>query len=138
MPRKVSKPAAPKLEASAKASAKLKAEYSRKRTITVVEPPDVTRAKSRTLLTLLSPLVEFAGRKGEEQRHKRRLQRLQYQLEEAALKEIIFRARQRLSRDVAVIKPVPMKFIVPFLEQASLEDPDSILVDLWANLLAFS
>jgi Abortive infection alpha len=112
----------PKLEASAKASAKLKA-------------PDVTRARSRTWRALLSPLVEFAGRKGEEQRHKRRLQRLQYELEEAALREIIFRARQRLSKDVAVIKPVPMKFIVPFLEQASLEEPDSTLVDLWANLL---
>jgi hypothetical protein len=29
-----------------------------------------------------------------------------------------------------------MKFIVPFLEQASLEEPSSTLVDLWANLLA--
>jgi hypothetical protein len=31
---------------------------------------------------------------------------------------------------------IPIKFMVPFLDQASLEDPNSILVDLWANLLA--
>src|SRR5262249_20385607 len=31
---------------------------------------------------------------------------------------------------------IPMKFAIPFLERASLEESDSELVDLWSNLLA--
>jgi hypothetical protein len=43
---------------------------------------------------------------------------------------------ERRSKQLGTVKPVPVKFMVPFLEQASLEDPESSLVELWANLLA--
>jgi hypothetical protein len=33
-------------------------------------------------------------------------------------------------------KPIPNKFLVPFLEQASLESSDSSLIDMWSSLLA--
>jgi hypothetical protein len=34
------------------------------------------------------------------------------------------------------INPLPNKFLVPFLEKASLEELDSIILDRWADLLA--
>jgi hypothetical protein len=101
MPRKSSKAVVSKLEASAKASAEAKIEYSRKRTITEVVPADVTRAKSRTWRTLLSPLVGYAGRKGDEQ------QRLQQELREETLKEIIFRARATVIKGLGGYKSGP-------------------------------
>jgi hypothetical protein len=41
-------------------------------------------------------------------------------------------ARKRTPK--GLVKPVPNKFLVPFLEQASLEDPDSEIIELWTNL----
>jgi hypothetical protein len=136
MPRKKTKEvsATPKIEAVAKATAEAKATYSRshKRTVTEVIPEDVTRAKAGAWLTLISPLTEWAGLKGDALRHKRELLRIQ---QEETLGQIALRARQRLSKQIETLSSIPLKFMVPFLEQASLEDPDSILVDLWANLL---
>jgi hypothetical protein len=45
------------------------------------------------------------------------------------------RYRQRRSKELAIVNPLPLKFMARFPEEASLEDPDSILVDLWTNLL---
>jgi hypothetical protein len=78
-------------------------------------------------------LTEWAGLKGEQTCHKRELLRLQ---REDVLAEIVSRAKQRIESKQLATKPVPNKFIVPFLDQASLEDPDSELVDMWASLLA--
>jgi hypothetical protein len=135
MPRKKSKDPSivtPKIEAAARATAEAKAIYSRKKTITEVVPPDVTRAKAGAWLDLISPLTEWAGLKGDELRHKREILRLQ---REDTLGEIAYRARRRLSKELGTLSRIPIKFIVPFLEQASLEEPESVLVDLWANLL---
>ena len=126
-----------KADVSAKATAKVeavaKASYVRKRTTTEIIPPDVTRAKAGAWLDLISPLTEWAGLKGDELRFKRTQLRLQ---REDVLAEIVERAKNRIGRIVGATKPIPNKFLVPFLEQASLEDPDSSLVDMWANLLA--
>lgn len=130
MPRKKS-PA--KISASAKVEATAKAVYQRKKTVSEIIPPDVTRAKTGAWLDVISPLTEWAGLKGEQTRHKRDLLRLQ---RENVLAEIVSRAKQRIESRHLATKPVPNKFLVPFLEQASLEDPDSELVDMWAGLLA--
>lgn len=119
--------------ASVKVAAVAKASYARKRTTTEIVPPDVTRAKARAWLDLVSPLTEWAGLKGDQLRLKRDQLRLQ---REDILAEIISRARERIGSLEKVDKPIPNKFIVPFLEHASLEGQDSSLIDMWANLLA--
>lgn len=115
----------------AKLEAVVGVKYSRSRTTTEVIPPDVTRAKTGAWLTILSPLTEWAGLKGDELRHKRDILRLQ---REDVLGRIATLVKQRLPEVEGNVSPVPNKFVVPFLESASLEDPDGPLVDLWANL----
>ena len=131
MPRKRSGSVVPKIEAVAKATAEAKVEYSHKTNVSVVVPEDVTRANASAWLDLISPMTQWAGLKGDALRHKRELLRIQ---QEEALAEIALRARQRLSKELGTLSPVPIKFMVPFPEQASLEE-DSTLVDLRANLL---
>jgi hypothetical protein len=95
-------------------------------------PEDVTRANAGAWLDLISPITQWAGLRDDALRHKWELLRIQ---QEETLAEIALRAWQRLSKELATLTPVPMKFLVPFLEQGSLEEADSTLVDLWANLL---
>lgn len=52
--------------------------------------------------------------------------------------EITQRAKNRLQLENKPIRPIPIKTIVPLLEKASLEDPNSELIDWWAHLLASS
>jgi hypothetical protein len=122
---KVGATATAKLEAVAKAS------YERKRTTSEVIPPDVTRAKASAWLDLVSPLTEWAGLKGDKLRYQRELIRVQ---REDVLTEIALRARKKIGG--AAIKSIPNKFIMPFLEKASWEQPESELINTWANLLA--
>jgi hypothetical protein len=107
--------------------------YERKRTTSEVVPEDVTRARAGAWLDLLSPVTEWAGLKGDELRHRRELLRIQ---REDTLTEIVRKCTERLQPDKQIETSVPNKFLIPFLEQASLEGRDSTLVDLWANLLA--
>jgi hypothetical protein len=118
---------------SAKVEAVAKATYQRKRTTTEIVPPDVTRAKAGAWLDLISPLTEWAGLKGDELRFKRAQLRLQ---REDVLLDIVTRARAKIQNRETIERPLPNKFLVPFLEQASLEDPDGVLVEMWASLLA--
>jgi len=53
---------------------------------------------------------------------------------EDVLIEIAKKAYNRLEIENAVPSPIPTKFLVPFLEKASLEDGDSYLIDRWADL----
>jgi Abortive infection alpha len=131
MPRKPRQGVGVSASADAKIEAIAKASYERKRTITEVIPPDVTRAKAGAWLDLISPFTEWAGLRGDELRSRRELLRLQ---REDVLVEIATRARSKLG-SAQTGRPIPNKFLVPFLEQASLEDPDSSLVDIWAGLL---
>lgn len=119
--------------ATAKIEAVAKASYVRKRTTTEVIPPDVTRAKSSAWLDLISPITEWAGLKGDALRFQRTQLRLQ---REDVLAEIVSRARGKIENIEQINKPIPNKFLVPFLEQASLENPASSLIDMWSSLLA--
>jgi hypothetical protein len=125
----------PKVKGGATAKAELvaKATYRRKRITTEVIPPDVTRAKTSAWLDLISPMTEWAGLKGDQIRQKRELLRIQ---REDVLEKIGLRARSLIGQPSEPVQTIPTKFVVPFLEKASLEDLDSELIDTWANLLA--
>jgi hypothetical protein len=62
-----------------------------------------------------------------------RADQIRLQREDVLIK-IAAKARERLKIEEG-IKPIPNKFLVPFMERASLEEEDSILIDWWANLL---
>jgi hypothetical protein len=120
-------------KATAKFEAVAKATYQRRKTTTEVVPPDVSRAKARAWLTLLSPITEWAGLKGDALNFQRRLLRIQ---QEETLLRVAESVRRKLA-DKEILKPVPRKILVPALEKASLEDSeDQNMIDLWANLLA--
>jgi uncharacterized protein (DUF2164 family) len=123
--------ASAKVEATAKLAASAK--YEVKKSITEVIPPDVTRAKAGAWLTLISPITQWAGLKGDQLAHKRDLLRIQ---QEEALYEIAKSARHKIEASNLTPQAVPNKFLVPFLERASLEEPDSELIELWSSLLA--
>lgn len=52
------------------------------------------------------------------------------------LKKIAIRSRELLEAEGRIPSPVPNKVLVPLLEKASLEEPDSELLETWATLLA--
>ena len=108
-----------------------KARYTRKRKITEVVPEDVTRARAAAWLDLISPVTEWAGLKGDQLRNRREQLRLQ---REDTLYAVVSKWKERSNSRLSS-NEIPLKFIVPFLEKASLEDPATVLVDLWANLL---
>jgi hypothetical protein len=57
---------------------------------------------------------------------------------EEVLLEIARRARARLQAEGREPSPLPNKFLIPFLEKASLEEAGGGLVERWADLLASS
>ena len=73
--------------------------------------------------------------KGWALRLRRQLLRIQ---QEDVLNRIVRKAVAQFPRGFSAAKPVPNKFMVQFLEKASIEEITSPLVDLWANLLAFA
>lgn len=78
------------------------------------------------LTDVFRPFSESRGLKGDQIR----LQR------EDILLEIAKKARQRIALEEISVHTLPNKFLVPFMEKASLEDGDAILMDRWADLLA--
>jgi len=121
------------LKATARIEAVARATYQRKKTITEVIPPDVSRAKASAWLTLLSPITEWTGLKGDALNFKRRLLRVQ---QEETLVRVAKAVRAKLVGE-KVLHPIPPKILIPALEKASLEDAkDQTMIELWANLLA--
>lgn len=110
-----------------------KATFQRKKVVTEVIPEDVSRAKAGAWLTLISPITEWAGLKGDALRYRR--QQLRIQQEETLVR--LANEVHRKMADEQVARPVPPKILVPALEKASLESPaDAFMIDRWANLLA--
>lgn len=79
----------------------------------------------RSLTSLLQPFSAPHGIR----KSQIRLQR------EDVLIDVAKRARAQLETEGGEAAPVPNKFFIPFLEKASLEDPASLLIEAWANLL---
>jgi hypothetical protein len=123
------------LNVQATADVGVSAKYEVRKTVTEHVPEDVTRAKNSAWLTILSPFTHWAGLIGDKLAYKRELLRIQ---QEEALTAIVRHAAPKLALLRAPIKPIPAKFLVPFLENASLEEPDSELIRMWANLLVSS
>jgi hypothetical protein len=90
-----------------------------------------SRSTGRLVDAITDVFRPFAERRG----LKADLIRLQ---REDVLIEIAKKAYKRLEIENAVPSPIPTKFLVPFLEKASLEDGDSYLIDRWADLLVSS
>jgi hypothetical protein len=86
---------------------------------------EFTKQLPVALTNLLRPFSEEQGLRTSQIR----LQR------EDVLIEVTNRARTRIESEKLQTSPVPNKFLVPFLEKASLEDMTSRLLDAWANLL---
>jgi len=121
------------VKATARLEAVAKATYQRKRTTTEIIPPDVSRAKAGAWLTLLSPITEWAGLKGDSLNYQRRLLRIQ---QEETLLRVAKSVREKLA-GISISQAVPRKILVPALEKASLEDAsDLTMIEMWANLLA--
>lgn len=90
-------------------------------------PAEVTGNLVDALTDIIRPFSEKRGLKAD-------ILRLQ---REDVLIEIAKKAHRRMAIEGAPIEPIPQKFLVPFLERASLEDSnDTVMVDLWSNLLA--
>jgi hypothetical protein len=121
--------ASAKAEASAKLQAIAKLTYEKK--VVEVIPPDVTRLRSNKWWSILSPLTEWAGLKGDKLRYQRIALQIQ---QEEVLTKLAFEVRERL-KGQDNLKPVPLKFMIPLLEGASLEDSNSALISWWASLL---
>ncbi len=123
------------LSVQARADIRASAKYEVKKNIIEQVPEDVIRAKNGAWLTILSPFTQWAGLIGDRLSHKRHLLRIQ---QEESLNAILSHAAPNLASLRGPLSPIPLKFLVPFLESASLEESDSDLIKLWANLLVAS
>lgn len=85
-----------------------------------------TKELSRALVEALSPVTELLGTLGDKIRIYRQL----------SLLKSIRRAKEIAEAEGLQLREPPLKFLVPLLEECSLEDPeDSTLIDMWARLL---
>jgi hypothetical protein len=88
-------------------------------------PASQAAAVGAQLSQLFSPVVEGAGLIGDYVRFFR----------QAAAIRAMRRVREIATEAGFKLKPVPPKMLIPWVEAVSLEDEDSMLVELWAHLL---
>lgn len=108
----------PKINVDVGASAKLE--------VKTEIPPEASGNALNALVDVFRPFTEARGLKADQIR----LQR------EDVLFEIAKKARERLAIENGEHHPLPNKFLIPFMEKASLENIGSELIDRWADLLA--
>lgn len=85
-----------------------------------------TKEISKALVEILSPATELLGTLGDKARIYRQL----------SLLRSLRRAKEIAGAEGLQIKEPSLKFLVPLLEDCSLEDPDdTTLIDMWARLL---
>lgn len=87
-----------------------------------------TKSAGRFVDALVDIFRPFSEKRG------LRADQIRLQREEVLI-EIAKKAVLRSQIENTEIKPIPNKFLVPFLERASLEELDSVLLDRWADLL---
>ena len=85
-----------------------------------------TKELSRALVDIFSPITEAAGSLGDRVRIYRQI----------SLLRSIKRAKEIANSEGLTLVEPPLKFLVPYLEDCSLEDPeDKTLLEMWARLL---
>jgi Abortive infection alpha len=94
--------------------------------VTTEIPAQSTGRLLDTFTDMIRPFAERRGLKAD---------LIRLQREEVAI-EIARRAHRRLEIENQPINPLPNTFLVPFLEKASLEELDSLMINRWADLLA--
>jgi len=110
---------------SAKVKLGLSAEAKFEARVTAEIPTQSTGRLIDAITDIFRPFSEQRGLRADQIR----LQR------EDVLLEIAKRAHTRLTIEGAAISPIPNKILIPFMEKASLEDRDSVLIDRWVDLL---
>jgi hypothetical protein len=109
-----------KVDVGLKASASLEARVS-------TEIPAQSTGRFLDAITdIFRPFSERRGLKADQIR----LQR------EEVLIEIARKAQERLAIEEQPPSPLPNKFLIPFLEKASLEEEGNVMIERWADLLA--
>jgi len=83
---------------------------------------------AKSVCDLFSPLTELSGAIGDHIRIYRKLSVL----------KTLKRAEEKAKKEHIKLDTPPLKFLIPFIENASLEEEDSSLIDLWAKLLVSS
>lgn len=84
---------------------------------------------SKALVDMFSPATNFLGTLGDKVRVYRQL----------SLMKSIKRANEIAASEGLQLAEPPLKFLVPFMEECSLESPDdSKMIEMWARLLASS
>lgn len=88
-----------------------------------------TKEISNALVEIFSPVTNLLGTLGDRVRIYRQI----------SLLRSLRRAKEIASEEGLELKEPPLKFLVPYLEDCSLESPDDeVLIDMWAKLLASS
>lgn len=88
-----------------------------------------TKEISNALVEIFSPVTNLLGTLGDRVRIYREL----------SLLRSLKRAREIAAEEGLTLKEPPLKFLVPYLEDCSLESPDNKdLIEMWAKLLASS
>jgi hypothetical protein len=84
-----------------------------------------TKEISNALVELFSPVTNLLGTLGDRVRVYRQL----------SLMRSLKRAREIAAEEGLSLKEPPLKFLVPYLEDCSLESPEDIdLIEMWARL----
>lgn len=88
-----------------------------------------TKEVSNALVEIFSPVTNLLGTLGDRVRIYRQL----------SLLRSLKRAREIAAEEGLTLKEPPLKFLVPYLEDCSLESPENTeLIEMWAKLLASS
>lgn len=123
-----------KVAASVKVEATARAKWSREHHSVAYIPPDVTRANATAFRDFLSPLTQAAGLIGDRLKFRRWREAREAESKQSLERIASIAAENR--NQVTAAEPPPLKFLVPFVANASLEEPDSPLITMWAKLLA--
>jgi hypothetical protein len=96
------------------------------RGLNVTVPADVTRDTANFVKRILGPLAEIGNLFSEKVRF----------LRWKSAAKTLNRAAEIVKEMGISPREIPIKFLVPFIEDASLEEEESLLIEQWASLLA--
>ncbi|TCD22318.1 DUF4393 domain-containing protein [Pseudomonas sp. IC_126] len=88
-----------------------------------------TKEISNALVEIFSPITNILGTLGDRVRIYREL----------SLLRSLKRAQEIASEEGLILEEPPLKFLIPYMEECSLESPeDNVMIEMWSRLLASS